>query len=118
MRKILIGISGLLVGVFAIAMFLNAQNDPKEVKKVSTEVTKTCCKHSTEASCCNKMMASGTCETKACDKTKCQSACTAGCDKKCCSMKNCDPSKCQAKCSDAKCDMKKCTSDCIATSKK
>jgi len=114
MKKIIIGLSGLVLAVLVIILFVNAQNGPKEDKKVSTEISKSCGKCPSTASC--RMMAEtkkseakaccdkARCKEMGCDRVKCQSKCS---DTKC-EMKKCDQANCRAKCSDASCEMKKC----------
>jgi hypothetical protein len=103
MKKVIIGLSGLVILAFAIILFTNAQSSKQEVKKATTEVSKDCAKCPT-ASACTKMT-----ETKgatgSCDMAKCKDA---KCDMTKCKEGKCDPATCKTKCAEAKDDMKNC----------
>ena len=101
MKKIIIGLSGLIILAFAVILFTNAQSTKREVKKVATEVTKNCTKCPSSATCA-KMT-----ETKAtsCDMSKCKDA---KCDMTKCKEAKCDPATCKTKCAETKGEMKNC----------
>lgn len=102
MKKIILGLSGILLAAFVIIMFVNAQTGTQEVKKPATEVS-TGCGKCPSASTCAKM-AGKTAEVKACDPAKCKEM---GCDPAKCKAGKCDPATCKANCADAKKEMKK-----------
>jgi uncharacterized low-complexity protein len=90
MRKIIIGLSGLLIVAFVAVKIVNAQETPQEVKKNTTEQKMDC----------------GKCpEAKACT-----AGAEMGCDPAKCKEGKCDPAKCKAKCDGAKGEKKNCDS--------
>jgi hypothetical protein len=94
MRKIIIGLSGILVAAFVVIMVANAQGNQKEVKKgpaTTTEVSKDCSKCPAAAGC-GKMKEAKTTEVKACDPAKCKEV---GCDPAKCKEGKCDPATCK-----------------------
>jgi hypothetical protein len=99
MKKIIIAISGLLLVVCIVIKVVDAQSNPQDTKKASTE-TKMDCKKGPAVSCCSKMADSKTAGDKACDPAKCKDAkCDTTKGKACCAnmktgMKNCDPARC------------------------
>jgi hypothetical protein len=111
MKKVIIGLSGLVVLAFVVILFTNAQASKQEVKKATTEVSKDCGKYPSAATCTKMSGAKGPnttdSETKAasCDPAKCKSA---GCDMTKCKEGKCDPATCKTKCAEAKGDMKNC----------
>jgi hypothetical protein len=82
MRKFLVVLSTLLLVAIVILKVANAQTNPQEVKKASTE-TKMDCTKCPQAKDCPMMTAAKTSDTKACDPAKCKgmtadaSKCTA-----------------------------------------
>jgi hypothetical protein len=105
MKKIILGLSGIFVAGFVIIMVANAQNNPQEVKKAATEVSKDCPK-GPSASCCAKMSESKSSEAKVCDPDKCKEK---GCDPAKCREGKCDPAKCKGATGEAmKCDPSAC----------
>jgi hypothetical protein len=101
MRKIIIGLSGLLIVAFVAVKIVNAQETPQEVKKNTTEQKMDCGK-CPEAKACTAGA-----EAKACDPAKCKEM---GCDPAKCKEGKCDPAKCKAKCDGAKGEKKNCDS--------
>lgn len=99
MKKVILGLSGILVAAFVVIMVANAQGNTQEVKKATTEVSKDCGKCPGAAGCA-KMA-----EAKACDPAKCKEA---GCDPAKCKEGKCDPETCKANCTTASCGAKKC----------
>jgi len=99
MKKIIVFISGLLLVAVVVIKVSNAQSNPQEVKKASTE-TKMDCGKCPSASGCTKMADSKTTGAKVCDPAKCKDTkCDTTKGKACCAnmkggMKNCDPAKC------------------------
>ena len=69
MKKVLIGISGLVVLAVATILFVNARNAPQEVKKPVTEMSEAC------GGCATTGTAA--CETKAETKTEPAPCCAA-----------------------------------------
>jgi hypothetical protein len=101
MKKVILGLSGILVAAFVVIMFANAQNAPQEVKKgpvTATEVSKDCAKCPTAATC-TKMTETKTADVKACDPAKCKEM---GCDPTKCKEGKCDPATCKATCTASK----------------
>jgi hypothetical protein len=112
MKKVIIGLSGLVILAFVVILFTNAQTGTQEVKKPATEVSKDCAKCPTAATCASASGPKVT-ETKAatCDPAKCKEA---KCDMTKCKEGKCDPATCKTKCAEAtggmkNCDPAKCT---------
>jgi hypothetical protein len=108
MKKVILGLSGILVTAFVVIMVATAQNSQQEVKKAATEISKECGK-CPSASTCAKMTEAKALEAKTCDPAKCKEA---GCDPAKCKEGKCDPATCKAKCTTAegkKCDPATCT---------
>lgn len=101
MKKAIIGLSGLVILVFAVILFVNAQNSSREVKKTATEVSMNCAK-CPSASACTIM---GETKTSACDTAKCKQG---KCDMAKCKEGKCDPATYKMKCAEAKGEMKNC----------
>ena len=88
MKKVIIGLSGIVLVAFIVVMVANASTgDPKDAKKATTEVSKDCGKCPSAAACADKADAktaeakpccdaakkaacAGTAEAKKCDETK------------------------------------------------
>jgi hypothetical protein len=98
MKKIIIGLSGMVVLAFAVILFVNAQNSTQGEKKAASEVSANCAK-CPSATACTAM--SGT-KTVACDPAKCKEG---KCDMACCKDGKCDPATCKMNCAQAKSDM-------------
>jgi hypothetical protein len=98
MKKIIIGLSGLVILAFAVILFTNAQTSKKDTNKPATEVSKDCAACPSAATCPE---ATAT-KAAACDMTKC----TEGkCDPATCKDGKCDPATCK-KCTDKNCEAK------------
>ena len=99
MKKIIIAISGLLLIACIVIKVANAQSNPQDTKKASTE-TKMDCKKGPSVSCCSKMADSKTAGAIKCDPSKCKDAkCDTTKGKTCCAnmkagIKNCDHARC------------------------
>ena len=112
MKKVIIGLSSVIILAFAVILFVNAQSGPQEVKKAATEVSKDCGK-CPSATTCTKVSGPNATETKTasatatatCDPAKCKEA---KCDMTKCKEGKCDPATCKAKCSESKTEMKDC----------
>jgi hypothetical protein len=114
MKKIIVGLSGLLILVFVVIKVTDAQNITQDVKKAVSEMSKDCAKCPFAKSCDSKSD-SKTAETKMCDPAKCKEM---GCDPSKCKEVKCNPETCKAKGEGANCKMKNCdTSMCGATKK-
>jgi hypothetical protein len=106
MRKVIFGLSGILVVAFIAIMVVNAQGNTKEIKKgpATTEVVKECgkCPSATASVApCGMMADSKTAESKVCDPSKCKQM---GGDPAKCKEMGCDPAKCkESKCDPATC---------------
>jgi hypothetical protein len=104
MKKIIIGLSGLLIVAFFVIKVANAQGTTQEVKKDATEKKMDCGKCPSAAACA-KMGDTKTADAKVCDPAKCKEM---GCDPAKCKEGKCDPAKCKASCADSKSEMKNC----------
>lgn len=105
MRKIIIGLSGIVLVALVIVLFTNARNNTPEGKKNATEMSKDCSKCPSASACNKKAEAAATTEVKTCDPAKCKEL---GCDPAKCKEGKCDPAKCKAACPNAKGEGKKC----------
>jgi len=116
MKKVLIGLSAVVILAVGVVLVVSAQDGNKTSKKATTEVTATgkCCAASTatamndsKAGCCKTSM---NCDAKG-DTSKCK---MANCDKS--KMANCDMSKsascCKGKSETATTAKSGCASDC------
>jgi hypothetical protein len=113
MKKIIIGLAGILVTAFVVIMVANAQNNPQEVKKAATAASAECAKcPSAASSACGMMAAEKTAVAKTCDPAKCKEM---GCDPAKCKEGKCDPATCKAHTAAASEGMKAC---CPAMAKK
>lgn len=106
MKKVILGISALLVLAFVVISTVNAQTDEKKDKKAKTEAVKDCSKCPSAASC---EMAAGegpvpgshakhspaNCDPAKCKEGKCDPACKANCTKTGPDA-GCTPAKCHA----------------------
>jgi hypothetical protein len=93
MKKIILGLTGILVTAFVIIMVANAQSNPQEVKKAATAASADCAKcPSAAASACGMTTAAKTTEAKTCDPAKCKEM---GCDPAKCKDGKCDPATCK-----------------------
>jgi uncharacterized low-complexity protein len=115
MKKIIIGLLGLLIVALVVIKVTNAQTSTQEVKKASTESKMDCGK--CPAAKGSAMMADNkTAESKVCDPAKCKMM--AGDTTKCKEGK-CDTTKCKAGCKGMKTAMMKCDpSKCTGMNKK
>lgn len=104
MKKIIIGLSGILVAAFVVIMFTNAQNNPQKIKKAVTEMSEDCAK-CPSASACATMSDIKTTEVTKCDPAKCKEM---GCDPAKCKEGKCDPATCKANGTNANGEMGKC----------
>ena len=93
MKKVIIGLSSLIILSFVVLLFVNAGVSPQEVKKASME---TCAagKACHPSSACTM---SG--DKTACDKAKCKEM---GCDEAKCKSGKCDPATCKTACTETK----------------
>jgi hypothetical protein len=94
MKKIIIGLSGILIAAFVIIMVAGAKNAPQEVKKAATEMSKDCAKCPSAAACATMTETKTTAVAK-CDPAKCKEM---GCDPAKCKEGKCDPATCKATC--------------------
>ena len=104
MKKVILGISALVILMFVVIAAVNAQSDQKKEKKAKTEAVKDCSKCPSAATC---EMAAGeapvpgsqakhtqtNCDPAKCKEGKCDTACKAECTKSGQDAK-CDPTKC------------------------
>jgi hypothetical protein len=109
MRKIIIGLSGLVILSLVVILFVNAENGTKEINKPSSEVKMNCAKSPSAAPCA--MM--GETKSATCDPAKCKEM---GCDPAKCKEGICDPATCKINCAGMKSEMAKSASpNCPAT---
>jgi hypothetical protein len=104
MKKVIIGISALVILSFVVISAVTAQNDQKKEKKARTEAVKDCSKCPSAATCemaagedpvpgSRAKHASANCDPAKCKEGKCDSACKTACTKTGPDAK-CDPAKC------------------------
>ncbi|MDX9773911.1 MAG: hypothetical protein RBT02_10915 [Bacteroidales bacterium] len=106
MKKIILGISALVILMFVVISAVNGQNDQKKDKKAKTEAVKDCSKCPSAATC---EMAAGeapvpgsqakhaqtNCDPAKCKEGKCDTACKASCTKTGPDA-SCNPAKCHS----------------------
>ena len=102
MKKVIIGVSAVLISAFVIILAVNAQDKPQETKKCCTEQAKDGSKCPAAASSCSKMKYGTTAEEKACDKSGCEAKCKEG---------KCDHESCKSATASASGEAKKCCKD-------
>ncbi len=106
MKKVIIGISALVVLAFVVITTVNAQSDEKKDKKAKTEAVKDCSKCPSAATCekavgeapvpCSQAKHDcANCDPAKCKEGKCDAACKAACTKTGPDAK-CDPAKCKS----------------------
>ncbi len=106
MKKVIIGISALVILSFVVISAVSAQNDQKKEKKARTEAVKDCSKCPSAATCemaagegpvpgSGAKHASVNCDPAKCKEGKCDAACKAACPKTGPDAKY-DPAKCPA----------------------
>jgi hypothetical protein len=104
MKKVIFGISALVILAFVVITTVNAQTDGKKDKKAKTEVVKDCSKCPSAATCetaageapvpgSHAKHSCTNCDPAKCKDGKCDPACKAACDKAGTDAK-CDPAKC------------------------
>ena len=104
MKKVIFGISALVILAFLILSTVNAQSGEKKDKKAKTEAVKDCSKCPSAATCetaaCESPVpgshakhAAMNCDPAKCEEGKCDPACKTSCDKAGSDAK-CDPAKC------------------------
>jgi hypothetical protein len=103
MKKVIVGLSAVLISAFVIVLAVNAQTDQKETKKCGTEMAKDGSK-CPAASSCSKMKYGSTTEATTGDQAKCEKKCgdQAKCEGKC------DHESCKNASASASADGKKC----------
>ncbi len=109
MKKVIIGLSGLVVLAVAIILFTNARATSQEVKKAVTEISKDCSKCPSAATCTKATATSSDKKAVTCDMEKCKAA---GCDMTKCKEGKCDPATCKVHATAAKSEMKSCPAEC------
>ena len=100
MKKVILGLAGVVIMAFVVILFVNAQNAPQEVKKPAKEAAMDCgkCPSATATACAPKSGAMATADAK-CDPAKCKEL---GCDPAKCKEGKCDPATCKAMTAEAK----------------
>jgi hypothetical protein len=105
MKKVLIGLSAVLISAFIIILAVNANDKPQETKKSCTEMAKDGSKCPAASSSCCKMKYGTTAEAKPCEKESCKEK--AGCEAKCKEGK-CNHGSCKSATASASGEAKKC----------
>jgi hypothetical protein len=118
MKKIIIGLSGLVVLAFLTVLVVNAQDKDKKGTKAKSEVTHDCSKCPSAATCASSTSAPEAAVAPD-DTTKCKAKCDPAkckegkCDPAKCKEGKCDPATCKKECKSAqtgmKCDTTKCS---------
>lgn len=99
MKKVIIGLSGIILVAFIVVLVANASTgDPKETKKATTELSKDCAKCPAAANCADKAETKKCCETKTAESKPCAASCKTPCSasadaKKCDEARPCCASK-------------------------
>jgi len=115
MKKVIAGLSGLVVFTFVIIFAINAQNNDKEVLKSDTKVsqkTLPCSSNSMcqgfsvqkTANCCSAEGSAMNCNAAKCKEGKC--------DPSTCKVSTCEPASCKG----SKCVPATCNTNCCSTS--
>jgi uncharacterized protein YxeA len=105
MKKVIIGLSAVLISAFVVILAVNAQDKPQETKKSCTEMAKDGSKCTSATSSCSKMKYGTTAQVKECDKANCKDK--AACETACKEGK-CDPESCKSATASASGEVKKC----------
>jgi hypothetical protein len=89
MKKVILSLSGIVMAAFMVVMIANAQENPQEVKKAGTAVSKDCGKGPSTTPCSAKVEAK--CDPAKCKDEKCEAAaCKTACAESKCAAKKCD----------------------------
>jgi hypothetical protein len=100
MKKVILGLSGILVAALVIVLFVNAQKAPAETSKAAAKAVPEACAGCPSAATCTGMTAekvSASASAK-CDPAKCKEM---GCDPAKCKEGKCDPATCKSVCASA-----------------
>ena len=109
MKKVIIGLSGLIVLTFFIIFAVDAQNNNKEVSKANTEISKDFSQCSSVATCPGfSSSKSAACNSSKCSAMNCGAAKCNGCkcDPATCKVGKCDPLTCKTNCKFASSEVK------------
>jgi hypothetical protein len=116
MKKVIIGLSALMVLSFIVIFAVSAQNNDQEGKKTKAEVSKDCSKCPSASSCAAASGEAAVIASSAdhgsmkCDPAKCKEG---KCDPAQCKAGKCDPAVCKTNCANAttgaKCDPAMCS---------
>jgi len=100
MKKLIIGLFGLVILTFIIIFTVNAQNSDQQSKKLTSEDLQQISQTVSSGSCCS---VSGSCNSDSCSTMKCDaSKCKQGkCDPATCQGGKCDSLDCKANCKNA-----------------
>lgn len=103
MKKVIIGLSSLIVLTFVIILTINAQgNDPKDKKPCSGVTNVTGCpgfSGSKMPACCSEKSSAVNCPVAKCKEGKCDPAtCKNICDPAVCKKSKSDPATCNSTC--------------------
>jgi hypothetical protein len=94
MKKVILGLAGIVMLALVLVLFVNAQSTPQEVKKPAKEAAMDCgkCPSAASATCVPKTETMTATAAK-CDPAKCKEL---GCDPAKCKEGKCDPATCKA----------------------
>ncbi len=115
-KKVIIGLTGLIVLAFFVIIAVNAQKNDKGVTKSGTEVSQNIlpCASNTKGSCCTGSKIANCCSAKSsgmnCDVANCKAS---KCDPTKCKVENCNP----ATCNEGQCDQTRYMKSCSGSSK-
>jgi hypothetical protein len=104
MKKVIVGITSLVILAFVVVTAVNAQGDEKKEKKAKTEAVKDCSKCPSAATCemaageapipgSHPKAACANCDPAKCKEGKCDPACESSCTKAGQDAR-CDPATC------------------------
>jgi hypothetical protein len=80
MKKVIIGLSGMIVLAFVVILFVNAQSSKSDTKKPATEVTSKCAACPSASTCTEmKQTTTATATASCCDTTKKETANAVAC---------------------------------------
>lgn len=109
MKKVFIGLSGLIVLTFVIIFAVNAQNSNKQVSNANTEISNDFSQCPSAATCPGfSSSKSAACNSSKCSAMNCKAEkCNGGkCDPTTCSVGKCDLSTCKTNCKSASSEVK------------
>ena len=115
MKKVIIGLSGLIVLTFIIIFTVYSQNSNQKSRNADSIESKDISTNPSKVKCCNNSdLIISSCNTTNCSIMKCDTVTFKGgrCDPTTCKDGRCDPTTCK----DGKCDPTTCKPNCNAVS--